>query len=76
MNPYYIIVGQTVDFELTFWQEDVGWTASEEHATHYTADVLTRSLPSLPEGMTSIVLVDKSCKLLSPMGERVYQEVR
>ena len=54
-----------MDFELTFWQEDVGWTASEEHATHYTADVLTRPLP---EGNCGVVLVDKTCSLLGSVG--------
>ena len=66
MDPYYIIVGQTVDLELTYWQEGFGWTASKKHATHYTANVLTTPLP---EGSIGTVLVDKTCSLLGSVGE-------
>ena len=77
MTPYYIIVGQHVDDTPTYWQEGFGWTESEEFATHYTADILTESLPT---GACSVAKVDETgIILLAPCGGgrgmQIFEEI-
>lgn len=63
MNPKpYIILGEIVDEKQTYWQENYGWTISEKHATHYTADILVHPLPI----GSSSVMNDTSIALLIP----------